>query len=369
MQTGLMGICMRELARDSGFVLFLVCQSYNLFRIHIFIQSYVSDSLRIWLKMEAYSLDSAKAYPVNKNDDWLWKRQGLALPVLPPTTTEAQKFFFTQIRHFADEASLNGKQKINFKTFAQEWNQTADGKERFYVTMEVLSSYVRSWERITNIRASEEMISKQLAKIRESRQIFTAPNISFPAYMVMDAVQIHPTWGVVDHYDMFTTPSLSTDLALSRPPHTGNQAIPDFFNNFQSISSSSEMPEVNSLEGPAMNADILLVMSPDPRTAEVLGLPVPDELLLPRWVLFRPREWVKWLSFFVEVKTWILSIQIYNSQRNGVMLCQTTFANALSASVVVVVVPIAWVTATYSIVQIPAHCHAKFVIVQEIAVV
>ena len=66
----------------------------------------------------------------------LRKRQGLALPILPPAMSEARKFFFTQVRRFADEASLNGKQKINFETFAQEWNQTADRMERFYITVE-----------------------------------------------------------------------------------------------------------------------------------------------------------------------------------------------------------------------------------------
>jgi len=114
--------------------------------------------------MDPYSEDAAKTYPLNDSDNWLRKRQGLALPVLPPTTPEARKFFFKQIRRFADEASLNGKQKINFETFAQEWNQTADGKERFYVTVEVLSNYAKSWEKVTNIRASEELIAPMQRK-------------------------------------------------------------------------------------------------------------------------------------------------------------------------------------------------------------
>jgi len=65
--------------------------------------------------MEPYSAEAAKTYPLNESDDWLRKHQGLALPVLPPTTLEAQNFFFKQIRHFADEASLNGKQRIDFE--------------------------------------------------------------------------------------------------------------------------------------------------------------------------------------------------------------------------------------------------------------
>jgi hypothetical protein len=196
----------------------------------------------------------------------------LALPVLPPTTTEAQKFFFTQIRRFADEASLNGKQKINFETFAQEWNQTADGKERFYVTVEVLSSYAKSWDKISNIRASEEIIANQLTKIRESQKIFAAPNSDFPSYMTTDAIQIHPSQGVVNYYDAVTTPSLSTDPPLSRPPPI---LAPDFFDNFRPALSNSEMPDVSGLEGPTRSANAPLGMN---LPVEALGFP---EMLLP----------------------------------------------------------------------------------------
>jgi hypothetical protein len=143
--------------------------------------------------MDAYSLEAARTYPLNQSDDWLRRRQGLALPVLPPTTFAARTFFFDRIRHFADEASSNGKQKIDFEKFAQEWNQTANGKDRFYVTVEVLSSYAKSWEKITNIRASEEMIAEQIMKIRESRQVFSAPNTTFPSYLMANATQMHPS--------------------------------------------------------------------------------------------------------------------------------------------------------------------------------
>ena len=185
-------------------------------RFCVYANKQILDSLRLRLKMEPYSEEAAKIYPLNKNDDWLRKRQGLALPILPPTTSEARKFFFTQVRRFADEASLNGKQKINFETFAQEWNQSADGKERFYITVEVLSNYAKSWEKATNIRASEELIADQLSKIRMSHQIFAAPNTTFPAYLTSNATQIHPSQGVVEYLDPKSTPSLSTGLPLSR---------------------------------------------------------------------------------------------------------------------------------------------------------
>jgi hypothetical protein len=54
------------------------------------------ESLRIRLAMEPYGTAAITQYPLNLADDWLRKRQGLALPVLPPTTHEARKYFFHQ---------------------------------------------------------------------------------------------------------------------------------------------------------------------------------------------------------------------------------------------------------------------------------
>jgi hypothetical protein len=86
--------------------------------------------------MEPYNEDAAVKYnKINSNEDWLRKRQGLALPALPPTTPEARKYFFYKVRHFAALASENGLGKINYEAFAQEWNQSADGVVRFYVTV------------------------------------------------------------------------------------------------------------------------------------------------------------------------------------------------------------------------------------------
>ncbi|KAJ3505980.1 hypothetical protein NLJ89_g7126 [Agrocybe chaxingu] len=178
------------------------------------------ESLRIRLGMESYSQDAAEAYPLNRSDDWLRKRQGLALPALPPTTPEARKYFFTQIRKFAEDASANGKRKVDFEAFAKEWNQSADGKDRFYVTEEVLSSYAKSWEKATNIRASEEAISDQIHEARESGRIFAAAQKPFPSYLTPSAVlQEQPSRGILEALDpaLCVPPSLSTVPALSRP--------------------------------------------------------------------------------------------------------------------------------------------------------
>jgi hypothetical protein len=39
-----------------------------------------------------------------------------------------------------DSDGLRGK--LDYERFAREWNQSADGKDQFYITTEVLSAYV-----------------------------------------------------------------------------------------------------------------------------------------------------------------------------------------------------------------------------------
>jgi len=39
-----------------------------------------------------------------------------------------------------DSDGLRGK--LDYERFAHEWNQSADGKDQFYITTEVLSAYV-----------------------------------------------------------------------------------------------------------------------------------------------------------------------------------------------------------------------------------
>ena len=118
--------------------------------------------------MEPYNEDAAVKYnKINSNENWLRIRQGLALPALPPTTPEAHKYFFHRIRHFAALASENGLGKINYEAFAREWNQSADGLVRFYVTTEVLSAYAKSWEKISNIHASKELIKGKMDGIQK----------------------------------------------------------------------------------------------------------------------------------------------------------------------------------------------------------
>jgi hypothetical protein len=59
-------------------------------------------------------------------------------------------------QHEFDSDGLRGK--LNYEAFAHEWNQSANGKDQFYITSEVLSAYAKTWEKVNNICASQEMI-------------------------------------------------------------------------------------------------------------------------------------------------------------------------------------------------------------------
>jgi hypothetical protein len=163
--------------------------------------------------MEPYTESAAQTFKLSSNDHWLRKRQGLALPALPPTTPEARKYFFTKIREFSEVATNDKKKKVNFEAFAQEWNRTADGKERFYVTFEVLSAYAKSWEKANNVRASQELMSGQLQEVKKTAEIFLANGKPFPWYLTTNSTQIQPSRGVIAIEESAVPSSLSTELS------------------------------------------------------------------------------------------------------------------------------------------------------------
>ena len=165
--------------------------------------------------MEPYTESAAQTFKLSSNDHWLRKRQGLALPALPPTTPEARKYFFTKIREFSEVATTEKKKKVNFEAFAQEWNRTADGKERFYVTFEVLSAYAKSWEKANNVRASQELMLGQLQEVKKTAEIFLATGKPFPSYLTSESTQIQPSRGVIAIEESAVPSSLSTELSHS----------------------------------------------------------------------------------------------------------------------------------------------------------
>ncbi|KAG6849717.1 hypothetical protein H0H93_006014 [Arthromyces matolae] len=181
------------------------------------------DALRMQLGMEPYNEQTAEKFKFkrNSNNDWLRKRQGLALPVLPPTTLTARQYFFSRIRHFATLAAENGKSKVDFTSFAHEWNQTANGKDRFYITGEVLAAYAKAWEKASNIRASQELIADGMDLISQTRSVFAAKTIPFPDFITQPdpCANMQPTQAVIDN-DHPAPPSLTVELPISRSLHT-----------------------------------------------------------------------------------------------------------------------------------------------------
>ncbi|KAJ7865918.1 hypothetical protein B0H14DRAFT_3442725 [Mycena olivaceomarginata] len=188
----------------------------------------VRETLRVRLSMEPYTEAGVIQFKLNSSYDWLRRRQGLALPVQPPTTLEARKYFFTKVQAYAAQASANGKGKINYEDFAREWNQSADGKDRYYITTELLVSYAKTWQKNSNIRASQELIADKLTLIRQTQDIFMAPALPFPSFIAKDfASSTQPSKGVLDLDILDSIPgSLSIDLPMSGPLPTTKPSLP-----------------------------------------------------------------------------------------------------------------------------------------------
>ncbi|KAJ7836589.1 hypothetical protein B0H14DRAFT_2589654 [Mycena olivaceomarginata] len=110
----------------------------------------IPESLRLRLQMEPFNEQAAARFKMKGSNDWFRRRQGVALPILPPSTPEARQYFFRMIPSFATAAADNAKHSIDYSAFAQEWNKTADGKTRYYITTEVLMAYAKSWKQNNN---------------------------------------------------------------------------------------------------------------------------------------------------------------------------------------------------------------------------
>lgn len=103
------------------------------------------------------------------------------------------------------------------------WCPSANGKDWFYVTTEVLSAYSKTWEKSTNIQASQELISNQLEVAQQMANVFAAEVHSFSTYLTGIVTLTCPCEGVVEfesskNPQRSATPvqaSLSIDLALS----------------------------------------------------------------------------------------------------------------------------------------------------------
>ncbi|KAJ7589234.1 hypothetical protein C8J56DRAFT_888828 [Mycena floridula] len=131
---------------------------------------------------------------------------------------------FQRIRHFAAVVTTSRKTNFDYQAFAQEYNQTADGKRRFYVTTEILDEYAKSWEKVANIRTTQEMVSEGLKAVRQTKEAFAAPTFSSPDYLTGKATFTQPTNGVYEFIDselvpdsLTLTSSVSTAVPLVDP--------------------------------------------------------------------------------------------------------------------------------------------------------
>ena len=136
------------------------------------------------------------------------------------------------------------------------------------MTVEVLSGYAKSWEKASNICASEELISEELSKIQESHQIFAAPNIPFPQYLTTNAIQLQPSesCGVIENE---YHGSLLSDLPLSCAPPL---PIPSSFSNLESSMSSfanTSVPNFNAQAGYTVTGAAASLPRLDPEMPDV----------------------------------------------------------------------------------------------------
>ncbi|KAJ7571933.1 hypothetical protein C8J56DRAFT_907139 [Mycena floridula] len=121
-----------------------------------------------------------------------------------------QKLHETEVR-----ASEEGKRGIDLQAFAKHWNESANGKDQFCATTEVLAIYAKSWEKSSNVHASEELIVPQLNTIiQEARRAFSAPNQPFP-YMTDHPINLQPSHGVLDLFESNVPPESSISMDIS----------------------------------------------------------------------------------------------------------------------------------------------------------
>jgi len=145
-------------------------------------------------------------------------------PSSSANNTWSSKILFLKNSRVCHHHQWVREKQDNFEVFAQEWNQSANGEDRFYVTAEVLL-YSKTWEKSTNIWALQELILDQLEVAQQTANVFAAEVHPFPTYLTGIPTSTHPCEGVVDfksseNLQTSATPvpdSLSIDLALSQP--------------------------------------------------------------------------------------------------------------------------------------------------------
>jgi hypothetical protein len=96
------------------------------------------------------------------------------------------------VREYAALATTQGKGKLDYEAFACEWNASANEKDQFYITTEVLATYSKTWDKVNNICASQEMIKDKMDLVHQSHDIFAASHLPFPYFLSGTANQVQP---------------------------------------------------------------------------------------------------------------------------------------------------------------------------------
>ncbi|KAJ7825530.1 hypothetical protein B0H13DRAFT_1918616 [Mycena leptocephala] len=114
----------------------------------------VPEVLRTRLNMASYSDEAASKFELNSSEDWLRQRQGVGLPILPPTTLDARNLQLLQ--------AVPVKNGLISTHLPDNGTDPQMEKPRQYVTGDVLSTYSKTWEKISNIRASQDLIAAKI---------------------------------------------------------------------------------------------------------------------------------------------------------------------------------------------------------------
>jgi hypothetical protein len=105
-------------------------------------------------------MDDPGLVPLENPDlEWLRRKQNVLFPILPITSQEARQRFFTWIPKYI---SQNTSMIDACRKFAIDWNNEADGKRFFYISMDLIKAFIKQWEKIQNSKALEGLAKLQI---------------------------------------------------------------------------------------------------------------------------------------------------------------------------------------------------------------
>ncbi|KZT31662.1 hypothetical protein SISSUDRAFT_1038282, partial [Sistotremastrum suecicum HHB10207 ss-3] len=125
--------------------------------------------------------------------------------------------FLYAIQDYVRDAANDQHHQVNYLQFARDWNTTADGSDRFYVTAEILAGYGKSWGKSNNIAASQEIMAAELKATARTQTAFQAENSQFPVFLQGHPTAPQPQQGVRESFNSLAGSSISDLPAISHP--------------------------------------------------------------------------------------------------------------------------------------------------------